>query len=204
MEIAKPNNKSTRKEMLAYAKQEGHKGYSKMTKTELADLLNIKGAVKGARKGKKEKDENKPKRAKTGYIFFCQDKRNEVKKKNPNASFGEIGSALGKMWRELGEKEKAKYLKKNEDDKKRYEQEIENYQPPKKEEAEGEEEEEEEVKKPSPAKAKKQKKAKKPSPAKAKDEEEEYSTSEEEDAEEPEPSPSPIVKKRGGGRKKKN
>lgn len=204
MEIAKPNNKSTRKEMLAYAKQEGHKGYSKMTKTELADLLNIKGAVKGARKGKKEKDENKPKRAKTGYIFFCQDKRKEVKKKNPDATFGEIGSALGKMWRELGEKEKAKYLKKNEDDKKRYEQEMTNYQPPKKEE---EEEEEVEVKKPSPAKAKKAKKAKKPSPAKAKDEEEEYSTSEQEDAEEPEepePSPSPIVKKRGGGKKKKN
>lgn len=50
-------------------------------------------------KGKKEKkDPAKPKRGKTGYIFFCSEKRAEVKKVNPEMKVTEVTSELGRLW----------------------------------------------------------------------------------------------------------
>ena len=61
----------------------------------------------------KKKDDGKPKRAKSAYQFFCQDKRAEVKKtleeeneEKPSAK--EINAELSRMWSELkGSKKKA-------------------------------------------------------------------------------------------------
>lgn len=52
-------------------------------------------------------DKPKAKRTASPYIIFCQEKRTEVKKTHPNASFGETGKILGQMWAALDEKAKA-------------------------------------------------------------------------------------------------
>lgn len=79
------------------------------------------------RKGKK--DANKPKRPLSAYMFFCQAKRAETKAANPNMTFSELGKELGQMWQKLDESEKKPFIKQNERDKKRYEEEKEKYGP---------------------------------------------------------------------------
>lgn len=58
-----------------------------------------------------KKDPNAPKRAPSAYIIFCTEKRPEIQKKNPEATFGELGKLLGKLWGEMDEKAKAPYAK---------------------------------------------------------------------------------------------
>lgn len=52
---------------------------------------------------------DKKKRAPSSYINFCKEMRAKVKEENPTASFGELGSILGKMWSGLSESAKAGY-----------------------------------------------------------------------------------------------
>lgn len=79
---------------------------------------------------KKQKDPNAPTKAKTSYILYCMDMRQSVKDKNPDMKATEITSKLGKMWNALSDNKKSQYNKKAEEDKKRYEQEMESYTPP--------------------------------------------------------------------------
>ena len=81
-----------------------------------------------AMKMKKFKDPNKPKRAKTSYLYFCEEMRPGVKNKHPELKMGGIMKELGKMWQELPEDKKEKYNKLYEDDKLRYEEEMEEYE----------------------------------------------------------------------------
>ena len=39
-------------------------------------------------------------------MFFSQDKRNEVKSKNPDATFSEIGKITGNLWKNASAEEK--------------------------------------------------------------------------------------------------
>ena len=94
--------------------------------------LNIKKLV--------AKDKNKPKRSSSVYLFFCKDKRAEVKihlqeKLGRNAKVTEVTEALGKLWRKLKEKDDVKeflkpYQEQANRDKERYTREIRNYTPP--------------------------------------------------------------------------
>lgn len=72
-----------------------------------------KAAQKADRKAAKAENALKPKvkRAPSPYIIFSSEKRPGIKISHPDASFGETGRILGKMWAELGEKEKAVYVK---------------------------------------------------------------------------------------------
>jgi hypothetical protein len=83
---------------------------------------------------KSKKESNSPKRGLSAYIFFCQDKREEVKKNNPSLKATEILSELGKMWKSLTDKKKKPYEEKAKEDKVRYEEEMKNYEPEEKEE----------------------------------------------------------------------
>jgi len=76
---------------------------------------------------KKEKLE--PKRARSAYIFFCMEKREEVKKNKPEIKATEILSELGKIWKKLTDKKKKPYEKMAQEDKKRYEEEMKTYVP---------------------------------------------------------------------------
>jgi len=82
-----------------------------------------------AKKEKKKKDPNAPKRPLAPYMFYCKEQREKVKASQPDISFGEIGKVLGQQWSAMGEKEKKPFLKKAEQDKKRYQTEMQNYEP---------------------------------------------------------------------------
>ena len=72
-----------------------------MTKTQ-------KQAAKKAKKAKKVKDPNKPSRTNT-WMCYCEERRPEIKKDNPNAKFQDIAALLSAEWKALGDDEKAKY-----------------------------------------------------------------------------------------------
>lgn len=66
-----------------------------------------------------------PKRAKSAYLFFCAEFREQVNKENPSMKATEVTSELGRMWNVLKEdksrkNEIEKYDKLAEEDKKRY------------------------------------------------------------------------------------
>ena len=86
---------------------------------------------------KRRKDPNAPKKWKTGYILFCVDQRDKLKAENESLSATEITSRLGALWKNLTEKDKAKYEVLSNKDKVRYENDMSSYNPP--ESANGEE-----------------------------------------------------------------
>jgi ABC-type transporter MlaC component len=72
---------------------------------------------------KPKKDPNRVKRAKSGYLFFCEDKRKQVQIDNPGKNMGDISKVLGKLWKETSEEDKLKYNDLHEEDVERYENE---------------------------------------------------------------------------------
>ncbi|XP_071706635.1 FACT complex subunit SSRP1-like [Rutidosis leptorrhynchoides] len=79
------------------------------------------------RKQKKIKDPNAPKRALSGFMFFSQLERENVKKEIPGISFKEIARVLGERWNKLSAAEKEPYEAKAQADKKRYLSAISDY-----------------------------------------------------------------------------
>ena len=78
------------------------------------------------RKRRRSKDKNRPKRARSSYIFFCAEHRAEAASnlEGKTTKVTAVTTELGRMWRELkksGDTEKmAKYVQLYEDDKKRF------------------------------------------------------------------------------------
>lgn len=81
----------------------------------------------GGAKAKKVKDPNAPKKGMSAFMLFSNDQRNKIKAENPDLSFGEIGRKVGEAWKALTDKQKQVYVKKSDEDKKRYESEMETY-----------------------------------------------------------------------------
>uniref|UniRef100_A0A3Q1B3S6 High mobility group protein B2 n=1 Tax=Amphiprion ocellaris TaxID=80972 RepID=A0A3Q1B3S6_AMPOC len=65
---------------------------------------------KGAKKGKKKKDPNAPKRPPSAFFVFCSDHRSTIKEENPGISIGDIAKKLGELWAKAA-KLKEKYEK---------------------------------------------------------------------------------------------
>ncbi|KAJ9152545.1 hypothetical protein P3X46_026103 [Hevea brasiliensis] len=82
------------------------------------------------KKQKKKKDPNAPKKAMSGFMFFSQMERENVKKSNPGIAFGEVGKVLGDRWKQLSAEEKEPYEAKARADKKRYKDEVSGYRNP--------------------------------------------------------------------------
>lgn len=80
-----------------------------------------------ARKEKKQKDPNAPKRAKTAYFLFMDDKRAEVKRNHPDMKVTEIGAELGRLWKLLKPAEQEQYKAKAEQAKAKYVKELAAY-----------------------------------------------------------------------------
>ena len=82
-------------------------------------------------KMKFKKDPNKPKKPKSGFLFFCDEHRPKMietqKKKNKKVVIGDIAKELGKKWKKLNDSQRAKYNAMNEKDKDRYSKELESY-----------------------------------------------------------------------------
>lgn len=79
---------------------------------------------------KKQRDPLKPKRGKTSFLFFCDEHRPIIRKKNPSYSMSQVMKELGVLWGNCKEndKEKAKYVSLSNSDRDRYEEELEQYQ----------------------------------------------------------------------------
>ena len=95
-----------------------------LTQKYLADKLKIKA----------QKDPNKPKRAKSAWMFFCDANRGKVraklqkkKKKNEKVKIPEVSKTLGTMWSGLNDIKKHVYVELSNKDKIRYEEEMEAY-----------------------------------------------------------------------------
>lgn len=103
--------------------------------SELKSVITKNITKKQCTKLRKKKDPNAPKRGKSSYIFFCVDKREEIKKTNPDMSATDIIKELGRVWSEETSKaDKAKYKLQSKADQERYNAEIVNYRPSEKKE----------------------------------------------------------------------
>jgi len=80
------------------------------------------------------KGDNKPRGRMSAYAFFVQTCREEHKKKHPDESvvFAEFSRRCADRWKTMNEKEKTRFHQMAEKDKKRYESEMANYNPPEK------------------------------------------------------------------------
>ena len=87
---------------------------------EMSDaLVPIVGAV--AKKSRKGVKQTGPKRPMSAYLFFCKEKRAEIKDENPTMKATEVTSELGRLWHQVkdtDEVEQYNYLAKA--DKERY------------------------------------------------------------------------------------
>jgi len=82
-------------------------------------------------KMKAKKNKNLPKKAKSAYFFYCDEKRpallEKAKKKGGKVNIGEIAKELGAMWKKLKPEKKKKYETLNTKDKERHEKEMAEY-----------------------------------------------------------------------------
>jgi hypothetical protein len=76
--------------------------------------------AKDTRKEKTPKDKNAPKKGKSAFLFFIQERSAECKNENPDLKHKEIISKLSKIWNELSESEKKPYNLQADKDKQRY------------------------------------------------------------------------------------
>jgi structure-specific recognition protein 1 len=85
------------------------------------------GGDKKVKKTRKKKDKDAPKKGLSAFMFFSNDKREQIKTENPGIAFGEVGKKLGELWKTLTPEDKAPYDAKAEEDKGRYALELEAY-----------------------------------------------------------------------------
>jgi len=75
---------------------------------------------------KEVKDPNRPKRAKSAYLFFCDKKRpalmKKMREKQGKVQLAEIAKVLGAKWKKLTDEQKVPYSASAEQDKHRYEE----------------------------------------------------------------------------------
>jgi hypothetical protein len=77
-----------------------------------------------------KKDQNKPKRGLTAFMYYSQERRKELKKSEPNISFGGVAKKIGGEWKKLNDSKKSKFEKMAVKDKERYLKQMESYTPP--------------------------------------------------------------------------
>jgi len=80
---------------------------------------------------KARKDPNKPKRAKSAYLFFCEATRPDILKKmrkgKAKVTLSDISKKLGDQWQKCNDVKRQVYIELSNKDKQRYEEEMEAY-----------------------------------------------------------------------------
>ena len=76
------------------------------------------------------KDPNKPKGKSTAYAFFVKERRKLYKDKGQNVDFAEFARECSSIWKEMEDDEKTDFKKQSDEDKVRYDREMESYAPP--------------------------------------------------------------------------
>ncbi|CAM6091136.1 unnamed protein product [Calypogeia fissa] len=78
----------------------------------------------GKKSKRKKKDPNAPKRGLSGFMYFSQSERENLKKSQPGLSFTETGKVLGDKWKKMSGEEKAPFEAKAKADKERYKRDM--------------------------------------------------------------------------------
>ena len=77
------------------------------------------------------KDPNKPKRPKSGYLFFCDDARpklmKNMTKNKEKINLGDMAKALGKAWKKLSTADRSSFEQKSTEAKAAYDEAMEKY-----------------------------------------------------------------------------
>lgn len=76
------------------------------------------------------KDPNAPKRNKSSYLLFCEERREHIKKNNPNITATQIIRVLGADWKTVSASDKTRFEALALKDKARFETEMKSYVPP--------------------------------------------------------------------------
>ena len=110
--------------VLDFLKQYDSEGLMVKQWESLKNQKKLKKVIKNST----SKDPSKPKRGKSGFLFFCDEMRPIIKLSNNQITVKEVVSQLGVMWQQLKLEGKIeKYEKESEKDRKRYRTEMENY-----------------------------------------------------------------------------
>merc|ERR1712032_1566527 len=80
-----------------------------------------------AKRKAKDKDPNAPKRACGAYVFFTNEMRPIVMREIPGIKFIEMGRILGERWRNLSAEDKKKFEDMANEDKVRFQMEMQQY-----------------------------------------------------------------------------
>jgi len=100
---------------------------SEENQNSLTELIRSTLPKRKETKVRKPKDPKAPKRPLSSYIYFCSDKRAEIKEKFPDLKLTDIAKKLGDMWKK--QKNTEKWVAKATEDKLRYETELNDYEP---------------------------------------------------------------------------
>ena len=76
----------------------------KKNQDKLQKLINSNLPTRKSSSDKKIKDDNKPKSARSAYIYFCNDNRQKIRDENQDMKITEITKILGQQWKELNKK----------------------------------------------------------------------------------------------------
>merc|ERR1712000_315718 len=94
-----------------------------------AAYKEFQAAKKAKKFAKKPKDKNAPKRPSSAFFCFSSDVREDVKAElGEDATIGNVGKELGKLWGMMSEEDKSTYFAKSEKLKARYQVALEKYQ----------------------------------------------------------------------------
>jgi hypothetical protein len=85
---------------------------------------------KSSRKGKAERDVAAPKRNLSPYLLYQNAMRDQFKRENPGMGFGQLAKYTSHMYKHLTPEEKATWEARAQQDKARYDAEIQTYVPP--------------------------------------------------------------------------
>eukprot|EP00794_Sanderia_malayensis_P009208 gene9208-10182_t len=88
---------------------------------------NISDTKQNEAKQNSERQSNVPKKPVNAYIIYCQQTRNEILREQPEINHQELTKILSKRWNQLRPDQKQIYYQFYEQDKERYENELEEY-----------------------------------------------------------------------------
>ena len=104
------------------------------TVAELAGLtglsmkdLGVAGDAKGGAGKKRKKDPDRPKRATTAYLVFCERHRKSVMRKNPELRSKQVTTELARLWQAVENRERSICQEVAQKDAQRHEREMEEY-----------------------------------------------------------------------------
>jgi len=88
------------------------------------------GSTKSTKKRKRNQDlgPGAPRQPVNGYVRFLNERREQVRAANPSAGFADIMKIMAQEWTQLPAEEKQKYMQAAEQDRQRYQKELQEYQ----------------------------------------------------------------------------